>query len=285
MRAPILLNSAIPPRAASSNGPLRERGGRRSRRLRQALRALALCAAVLACSSAFAPTENETWRDIESRIQYGYYTEDVAALRKLSETMPGGEGHDKLRSYYAALLEWRMALLAAHPGASAGGSTAELAHRCVSELDGALAVEADFAEALALRSACLATPLETTGGYAPLASHRARKDIERALQIAGRNPRVLLVDAMSDYELAPARGGNKERALTKLRLTVAAFEAERGGVEHLPGWGAAEAWLLLGSDLLDHGDPVAARDALEHALLIAPEFAQARRMMAKITTG
>jgi len=30
---------------------------------------------------------------------------------------------------------------------------------------------------------------------------------------------------------------------------------------------------------------VAARDALERALLIAPQFAQARRLMAKITAG
>jgi hypothetical protein len=106
-----------------------------------------------------------------------------------------------------------------------------------------------------------------------------------ALQLAGRNPRVLLLDAMSDYQLAPRLGGNKERALVKLRQAVAAFEVERAGTEHLPGWGAAEAYLLLARDLLDHGEPVAARDALEHALLLAPEFAQARRLMAQITSG
>jgi Tfp pilus assembly protein PilF len=43
--------------------------------------------------------------------------------------------------------------------------------------------------------------------------------------------------------------------------------------------------MLLGRNLLEHGDPVTARDALEHALLIAPEFAQARRLMAKIISG
>jgi Tfp pilus assembly protein PilF len=96
---------------------------------------------------------------------------------------------------------------------------------------------------------------------------------------------VLLLDAMSDYQLAPRLGGNKERALVKLRQAVAAFEVERAGTEHLPGWGAAEAYLLLARDLLDHGEPVAARDALEHALLLAPEFAQARRLMAQITSG
>jgi tetratricopeptide (TPR) repeat protein len=119
----------------------------------------------------------------------------------------------------------------------------------------------------------------------PLAGYRARKDRERALQLASHNPRVLLVDAMSDYELAPSQGGNKQRALGKLRQTVAAFEAERSAAEQLPGWGAAEAWLLLARDLLDQGDPIGARDALEHALLIAPAFAQARRLMAKIVGG
>jgi len=96
---------------------------------------------------------------------------------------------------------------------------------------------------------------------------------------------VLLIDAASDYELSASQGGNKERALGKLRQTVAAFEAERSDADRLPGWGAAEAWLLLARDLLDHGDAVGARDALEHSLLIAPEFAQARRLMTKITSG
>jgi Tfp pilus assembly protein PilF len=36
---------------------------------------------------------------------------------------------------------------------------------------------------------------------------------------------------------------------------------------------------------MDHGDAVGARDALERALLLAPQYAQARRLMAKITSG
>jgi hypothetical protein len=155
-----------------------------------------------------------------------------------------------------------------------------LAQRCVSEVDTALATQADFADALALRAVCL-----EAGGTRTFAGHWARKDLAKALQLAAHNPRVLLADAMSDYELPPTRGGNKERALGKLRRAVAAFEAERSGADPVPGWGAAEAWWLLGCDLLDHGDALAARDALEHALLIAPEFVQARRLMARIISG
>jgi Tfp pilus assembly protein PilF len=66
---------------------------------------------------------------------------------------------------------------------------------------------------------------------------------------------------------------------------MAAFEAERRETQRVPGWGAAEAYMFLARDLLDHSDPVAARDVLEQALLSAPEFAQARRLMGKITSG
>lgn len=232
-----------------------------------------------------ASAEPVSWRDIESRIQYSYYVEDASALRRLSEAVSGAGAQDRLRGYYAGLLEWRLAQLAQRSSSATGDTAAHLAQQCVTELDTALAIAADFAEGLALRSACLATPMESAGTHAPFAARRARKDLERALQLAPRNPRVLLLDAMSDFELAADRGGNKDRALPKLRQAVAAFEAERRENESLPGWGAAEAWLLLAQDLFDHGDPVAARDALEHALLIAPEYAQARRLLTKITAG
>ena len=257
---------------------------RRSGRRQPSLPAVA---AVLALAVTTARADDVAWRDIESRIQYGYYTEDTGALRKLEELIVAADARDKLRGYYAGLLDWRRAQLAAAATNTAErGNAVRYAEHCVSGEDTALALDADFAEALALRAACLTVPQEIGGGgFAPLTGHRARKDLERARQLAARNPRVLLIDATSDYELLPSQGGNKERALGKLRQTVAAFEAERSGTDHLPGWGAAEAWLLLARDLLDHGDAVGARDALEHALLIAPEFAQARRLMAKFTAG
>jgi len=245
------------------------------------LRGAAGCAAALLAAAPVTHATELSWRDVESRVQYAYYTEDAAALRGLQATIAADESQEPLKRYYAALLAWRLAQLAAQSAAPSGGTSATAqAQRCVSELDAALAAQADFADALALRALCL-----EAGGARTLAGYRAHRDLERALQLAGRDPRVLLADAMSDYELAPARGGNRERALGKLRRAVDAFEAERGGTEHLPGWGAAEAWWLLARDLLDHADPVAARDALEHALLIAPEFAQARRLMAKIISG
>jgi len=275
MRAHILLNGGSLLRSRKTSPcPGRER---RARRWCCALTAPAL---VSVCVGA-APRVETSWRDIEARIQYGYYTEDASALRSLEDTVAADESHDKLHGYYAALLAWRLAQLAVQrPSTAPGASAAQLAQRCVSELDEALAVAADFAEGLALRGACLATQAESAH-----AARRLRGDIGRALRLAARDPRVLFIDALSDYQLAPELGGNKERALVKLRRAVAAFELERAGTEQLPGWGAAEAYELLARDLLDHGEALGARDALEHALLLAPEFTRARRLMAQIISG
>jgi len=246
----------------------------------------ALAAAALLAGAVQGQGEDTAWRDLESRIQYGYYTEDAAALRAVGTTLGDSDAHGKLHGYYAALLEWRQALLAARPGTPPHGpSAAQLTQHCVSDLDGALALDPDFADALALRSACLGTAFTASGVHVPFAAHRARKDLERALQLAASNPRVLLLDALADHELSDTKGAEREGLLPKLRRTVAAFEAERRGPEQLPGWGAAEAWLLLGRELLEHGDPLGARDALERALLIAPQLAAARRLMAQITAG
>jgi hypothetical protein len=242
--------------------------------------------ALLVLIATLARADETQWRDIESRIQYGYYTEDRRALQNLQATLAADESHEKLHGYYTALLAWRQAQLGElHPAPKGGATAGQLTQRCVSALDGVLEAQADYAEALALRSACLALPLAGAGLHIPFAGSKPHKDLERALQLAPHDPRVLLLDALADYELPPALGGNKERALVKLRATVAAFEEERAAAEPLPGWGAAEAYLFLGRTLLEHADAVAARDALEHALLLAPEYVQARALMAKITSG
>ena len=70
-----------------------------------------------------------------------------------------------------------------------------------------------------------------------------------------------------------------------LKHAVSAFEAARPGEEHVPEWGTAEGYAFWGRCELDRGEAVAARDALERALLIAPDFALARRLIARITAG
>jgi tetratricopeptide (TPR) repeat protein len=232
------------------------------------------------------------WLDIESRIQYGYFTEDARSLRNLVEPLASNASHDRLKSYYAGLLAYRMTLLAeadeARAAAAEGNPPAparrndrskngirQTVERCVDSLDQALAAESNFADALALQSACLGLQAELGTWRAPLAAPKSVSQLHKALQLAPRNPRVLLLEAIGDYQHSKAPGGAGEHPCAKFQAVVAVFETERADVDQVPGWGGAEAYTWLGRCYLDSGDVNAARDALERALLIAPEFVQA----------
>jgi tetratricopeptide (TPR) repeat protein len=242
-----------------------------------------LGAAALGLGSVRAADPN--WLDLESRIQYGYFTEDPRALENLADSLGGPDPHDRLKSYYIGLLSYRLTVLA-----EARTSTPVMdektkkevhkgAQRCVSALKQSLRAQSDFAEALALQSACL--DLLASSWRSPFSAPKSASQLRKALQLAPRNPRVLLLEALSAYD----REELAARSCDRFKNTAARFDAERADVDQVPGWGAAEAYMWLGRCYLDKGEVVPARDALERALLIAPEFAQARRLLSSITSG
>jgi tetratricopeptide (TPR) repeat protein len=252
---------------------------------------LALAAGALAAASA-ARAADPNWLDIESRIQYGYFTEDVHSLRNLVEPLTSNDSHDRLKSYYSGLLAYRMTLLEeaqspppARKNDRSKNEARQTVERCVGSLDQALEAQSNFADALALQSACLGLLAELSSWRAPLAAPKSASQLHKALQLAPKNPRVLLLDAVGEYEHPKGPGRGAEHPCGKFEAVAAVFEAERADVDQVPGWGAAEAYMWLGRCYLDNENPNAARDALERALLIAPEFGQARRLLATITSG
>jgi len=260
-------------------------------------------ALALAWATGLAHAQDTHWLDVESRIQYGYFTEDQRALRTLLEPLTSNDAHDRLKSYYAGLLAYRLTQLAqaqANPGAPAAGAgnklptsprkndpgkneTRQMVERCVRSLGLALEAQKDFADALALQSACLDQLADLRSWRTPLAGSKSASQLRKALQLAPKNPRVLLLEAISDYE--NPKSADAPRSCDKFKNTAAMFETERANVDQVPGWGAAEAYTWLGRCYLDNGDAVPARDALERALLIAPEFGQAKRLLSSITSG
>jgi uncharacterized protein HemY len=56
----------------------------------------------------------------------------------------------------------------------------------------------------------------------------------------------------------------------------------RPGEERAPEWGPAEGYSYQARCALERRDAVAARDALERALLIAPDFKAAQRLLKQI---
>jgi tetratricopeptide (TPR) repeat protein len=218
------------------------------------------------------------WLDVEGRIQYGFYTEDARTLSDVVAELSGPSGgDDPLRHYYIGFANYRLAAVLA---ARDKNRAREAAARCVSRMDEAVRGQRNLASGLALQSACL-RELANLTAWKPMAGTRSQGFMERAVKLAPKDPRVLLLQALENGE-----GGKLDAtALGRLRKAAEAFEAERQGIDPTPGWGAAETYAYLGRGYLDRGDIVAARDALERALLIAPDFALAKRLLTKITSG
>lgn len=246
------------------------------------LRILCLPLAAWVSSLAATAAEKPDWLDIESRIQYSFYIEDTRALANVTEGLGSVESDSASRRYFAGLIDYRLTLLDWSRDKS---RAKDAATDCVDNLDVAVKLQRNFADALALESACLDLLAGLQAWRAPFAASKSGALIEKARHLEPKNPRVLLLDAVSLYERPKATAADKDRALQGFEQATAAFEAERRESQHVPGWGAAEAYVYLAKCHLDRGAALQARDALERALLIAPEFAEPRRLMKKLTSG
>jgi tetratricopeptide (TPR) repeat protein len=239
-------------------------------------------AALLACGTATRASDVE-WLDTEGQIQYAFYTEDARALANLAARLDSKADEEPLHGYYAALAYYRVSLSVEARDQPRAANAAE---RCVENLDQVLQARTGWADALALQAACLRSVADLKPLRAPLAAPRSRALLARALKLEPHNPRVLMLDGLLEYERpGSARGAGKVHACSQLQAAVAAFEAARSREEHVPEWGLAEGYTYRARCDLDRGEVGGARDALERALLIAPDFALARRLIAHITAG
>ena len=239
--------------------------------------------ASLLASVAAGAANDAQWLDVEGQVQYAFYTENTRALNNLAGRLDSKVGSEPLQGYYAALAFYRLAQSSEAHDKPQSVSAAE---RCVANLDLVLQARADWAEAFALQGACLAAVAELTPLKAPLSGTRSRTQLARALKLEPHNPRVLLLDGVLEYERPRnAQHAGANSACATIQAAVAAFEAARPDAEHVPEWGLADGYTYRARCDLDRGDVSGARDALERALLIAPDFQLARRLIARITTG
>jgi hypothetical protein len=259
--------------------------------------ALALAGALFFTAVARAQTTVD-WADVEGRIQYAYYTNDPRALNGMLASLKpkaGEEGNDAdpgARAYFRALAHYRLAQVY---NATRKGDARDAIGDCADEIDKAVGTlpiikyglddtpenQLKRAEDYALGVACTLAGREMSS--IPFTGGRIGSRIEEAVKLAPKNPRVRLVEALAMFDRAGKNTDEKAVALKSLRAVTQMFEQARAQASTIPDWGAAEAYAFLGRALIDQRDAVGAREALERALLIAPEYSFARKLMAQIT--
>ncbi len=218
--------------------------------------------------------------DAAARMQYAFYTEDSQGLETVLKTLEEFQVDASLaasKAYQLAYGNWKLAQLYVQslpderPRPNAKSLAAKAAQACVRQARNAVAKDAALAEALAIEAACEGHSATVRIGSAGCANS---KPLRTAAERAPDNPRVKLVQALCASSTA-----TDPAATERWRSVVASFEAAPPSRPGKPDWGHVEALTMLGESYLQRGDPVAARDALERALVLAPDYREAQQLL------
>jgi tetratricopeptide (TPR) repeat protein len=245
------------------------------------LAAIALAALALLPAPRAAAATAEELADFDAKVEYAFFTEDARALAALvAADRPLATSAQALERYQYAHAEFRL-LQVAYRGRRSK-EVAAAADGCLDALDPLTEREPRDAEGLALAAAC-AGYLGAPGGLRGMGpQHKSEACIAQARELAPRNPRVLLVDGLTRWFRPGAGTADHAAARAAFEAAARAFETVTESAPGQPSWGEAEAWLFVGRALEEAGDPLGARNAYEKSLLIAPEFAAARRRVAAL---
>lgn len=204
--------------------------------------------------------------DLAARVQYGYYhaepgvvTTADAALERL--------GDAPNVSYYRDLATLRLVQLGVRDR-----ETLRRLEACARRQSGASLAGTAAAEAWVLAAACA---LE--GGD----ERRVDQALAAARASDSDHPRIALVEAWRLEQAGKEPAADHAAAAAKWTGVVAAFEAFAPSIDD-PGWGQAEALVALADAAWHRGETRAARDLVERALLIAPDYRAALELRTSI---
>jgi tetratricopeptide (TPR) repeat protein len=234
---------------------------------------------VLCCASLGAHAQ--AGGDVQAQILYAFHAEDSNQLASLVQTLSTQEqgGGDPALRYHLAHAWYRLGLL---DGDRRGHNAARAFSSCIDELKPLLEQEPNSVESLALQAACYANLARFARLEAVVLRSRASDRLARAVGLAPRNPRVLLLDARDALARSKPGSAQNARALGELGLAAQVFEQTSATRIDAPGWGHAEAYLELGRQLQSQGDVLGARNWLEKSLIIAPDYRAAQRQLATL---
>ena len=166
--------------------------------------------------------------------------------------------HEEFALYYLALCEYRLAtLFAATPG-----EQAESINRTIEHLKGAIELEDNFSDAHALLASAYGQKLGLKPHLGMALGPETKRVLEKSKRLDSNNPRVVLIDGMTDYYTPAMFGGDKQRAISKIEHALELFAKEEIHDPFQPSWGYDEACAQLGIMRQDAGDIEGARRSL-----------------------
>ena len=220
--------------------------------------------------------------DLAGRIEYGFYTQEARAIDTARSRLDRLAGRGALQDYYAGLAAYRAALLrAVDDGRGLGVELTDCMDRGRSA-----AVDRDLAgEAWVLVAACAVLGARHEPSRSRFYQNRFAQALGEAVAADSDNPRILIVRAWAlSHRPAHEEPELRETARMRLEQAVQQFALWRTPFGY-PDWGEAEALAHLGEIHLELGDARAARDFVEQALLVAPDYRFALALQKRVLSG
>lgn len=223
--------------------------------------------------------------ELAARLQYNFYAADARAIDRAIQEITKLEVDPALaraRDYQLGYGQWKLAETLGNKDRS-GARRALTA--CIDVTDKAL--DAVPKRANLPRPDLLHAELHAVQAGCYLArgdASQAGKLLEEGAGLQPGNPRILFVSASKSIAKAksPADRASAERSMAS---AVAAFDQQPPQPPGTADWGHAEALAKLGEIQLQQGNTVAARNSLERALVLAPDYVFAKTLLARATGG
>jgi tetratricopeptide (TPR) repeat protein len=230
------------------------------------------------------PVDDPQLANLRDNVERSYNSNNPQAIDSIYLAMiniadtAGTDGAKRdLAIYLAAYARLRQSLLVADDKKVASSHLED----CITRLK-ALLERTDDAQARALLGSCYGASSRYHFFGAAWRGMEAGRQIAKAVKQAPENAWVVFQDGVSDYETPMMVGGNKKRAITKLRRAAALFAESRPPGSSQPVWGEAETWLYIGRAHQALGEIDAAREALQTGLAMAPDSREVREALATL---
>lgn len=146
------------------------------------------------------------------------------------------------------------------------------ANQSIEHLEAAVKADETFGEASALLASQYGRKMAIKPMYGMVLGPKAEEAMTRAKEHAPDSPRVVFLQAQSDYFTPEQWGGDKERAVRNLKRSIELFETGAPQDSLQPTWGHDEAYAWLGITQIRSNDHRAAVSSFEQALKVNPEF-------------
>ena len=238
-----------------------------------------ICGLGLLSSNALAQASREELSDFVGRIEYSFYAGDSSSLKQAIDSLDKADvdaAHRPAQINALNFGRWKMAQLLA--GRKKSGDAGDYADQCTASVELKKFSKKAAAEFEALQAGCYAVLAEVRFVRAVLYHGSVDSHLEKASKFDPKNLQVKFVSAWAKAYRDPSEA----ESYVALKQAVAEFADSAGRLQDT-GWGYAEALYMLGKAEMARHDMLAARNVLERALVIAPDYVAAQVLLKQLS--